>query len=539
MDRLFWFAAFALLFAATVSSEYPQGRVSAQPDQAPFVEVPDRIVGRAIAEPSNERIASSGPQTATLASGSISYRAYLNRTLIEDRHDVFPPADVYSFSYQADGNDEDLKRPVVFLFNGGPGSSSIWLHTTGLGPYKTSADLLNPQDGVVPLEHEENPGFLIDVADLVFVDPVGTGLSRVIGDASESAFKDLRVDARAMCKFAQNWLEAEDRIEAPVFIVGVSYSTLRAAGMASHPNCKNFGRNLSGLIFVSGLLDLRMRHAHDVSGRVSRYPTIAAIAWQRGLVDRARWPSGMQAFLTDMEAYANTVIGPSLTQAHLLSEKKTRQIIEEMHTQIGLDAPDKNVTSLFTSMRLAKRRAGRAKAPCGYDARFDCGRVFGPHPNLELYQLGDDLERILVEQWRSMTGYELNPETYTAIRRGRFGVNWDYRFLKSGEIGAGTDMAHILSRKIKRKHPFSLKQVKAEAEAQVSTVHTKTRIMVASGLYDLVTPYYAMELALLRAGFAPSQFEVHLYEGGHMMYLEKETGHQFANDIRSFILGGE
>lgn len=523
MDRLLFLVVLGLLVAATVFSTSSQERQSPQSGTSPFGDVRNIIGGHDVAEPTNEQIAASEQQSADLASGSISYRAFLKRTRIEDRHDVFPPADVISFSYEADGDGADPARPVVFLFNGGPGSSSIWLHMTGFGPYKTSADLINAQDGEVPLTHEENPGFLIDVADLVFVDPIGTGLSSVVEGGSETAFRDLRVDARAMCRFAQNWLEAENRVGAPVYVVGVSYSTLRAAGMASHPNCKDFRKQLHGLIFVSGLLDLRMRHARDTAGRISRYPTIAAIAWQRGLVDRARWPDGFEAFLADMEAYADTVIGPSLTQAHLLPAADRRDIMDELHTQIGLAPPNQHVATIAASLRNAQKQVDGTKTACQYDARFDCGRTFGSHPDLPLLPFGGHLETILVDQWREMTGFALNPQTYRVIRGGKFRANWDYRFLKSQESGAGTDMADIMRRRINPPKPLPV------------AAENTTRIMVASGLFDLVTPYYAMELALLRAGLTPSQFDMHVYEGGHMMYLEKETGHQLAADIRSFI----
>ncbi|MEL7541681.1 MAG: hypothetical protein AAGJ51_12330, partial [Pseudomonadota bacterium] len=370
-------------------------------------------------------------------------------------------------------------------------------------------------------------------ADLVFVDPVGTGLSRVAGVDDETAFQDLRIDARAMCRFAQNWLKGEDRIGAPVYVVGVSYGTLRAAGMASHPRCGDFRANLHGLIFVSGLLDMRMRHPSDTIGRVSHYPSIAAAAWHRGFVDQSDWSGELDAFLADMEAYATSVLAPAIDAAHQISPEQEREIMNELHTQLGLALPNDAVNSVAAALRSAERKIGGSRPACGYDARFDCRRL-GSHPGLPLAAFGARLEEQLVEHIAGLTDYRLDADEYAVLRGNRFRANWDFRFHKSRQSGMGTNMAEILLRRIKV--PVST----ARPSGHIPFIEKpSTRIMVASGLYDFVTPYYAMELALLRAGLAPSQFEMHLYEGGHMMYLEKETGHQLAADIRSFIRGAE
>ncbi|MEM7460801.1 MAG: hypothetical protein AAF331_15155, partial [Pseudomonadota bacterium] len=153
---------------------------------------------------------------------------------------------------------------------------------------------------------------------------------------------------------------------------------------------------------------------------------------------------------------------------------------------------------------------------------------------LPLAAFGARLEEQLVEHIVGLTDYQLDADEYAVLRGNRFRANWDFRFHKSRQSGMGTNMAEILLRRIKV--PVST----ARPSGHIPFIEKPpTRIMVASGLYDFVTPYYAMELALLRAGLEPSQFEMHLYKGGHMMYLEKETGHQLAADIRSFIRGAE
>lgn len=538
MDRFIFLIVCVLLGVATAVSMHSQESRPPPREPAPPVSQLDDSAQNLI-------LAQSEPQTSSLASGEFAYRALVKQTRIEDRLDAYPTADIVSFSYEAASPDADPRRPVIFMFNGGPGSASISLHMTGFGPDKTSADLMNAVDGQVPLSREANAGFLIDVGDLVFVDAVGTGLSRVVDAEQEARFKDIRVDAHAMCRFVQNWLKGEDRVGAPIYVVGVSYSTLRAAGMASHPSCGDFRANLHGLIFVSGLLDLRMRHPGDTIGRVSHYPSIAAAAWHRGTVDRSKWSGDFDAFLEDMERYALTVLAPAIDASVHTSLNQSREVMQDLHTQIGLSPPSENVTSVSAAIRSAERKIGGRRPACGYDARFNCRRL-GSHPNLPLTAFGLELEGQLIEHIAALTAFELDPEVYRVLRGNRFRSNWDYRFHKTRQSGMGTDMADHLLRKIKVPKPIPRGDARDLQQSPTTPFGAlpifdkpPTRIMVASGVYDFVTPYYAVELALLRAGLDPSQFEMHLYQGGHMMYLEKETGHQLAADIRSFIRSAE
>lgn len=529
---------FSMLIVCTLLAIAAAGFATAQDTE-------NRILG-IDSQPEHSILADSAPIDATLDSGTHSYRSFIKQTRISDRSKVYPDADIVSFSYETNAPQAGRMRPVIFMFNGGPGSSSIWLHMTGFGPGKTSADLLSQHADSVPLSRAPNPGFLIDVADLVFVDPVGTGLSRVTASEVETAFRDIRVDARAMCRFVQNWLQGEDRLGAPVYILGVSYSTLRAAGMASHPSCRDFRRNLHGLIFVSGLLDLRMRHAQDLMGPVSRYPSIAAVAWARGHVDRSLWPNGLRAFLAAMEDYSDTTLAPALAQSHRLSTDETLDIVYTLHTQIGLSPPSGEIVTVAAAVRHAQRQVDGAKRACIYDARFDCSGHIGPHPLLSLTRFGAHLERELAAQAQASWDYALDTDAYMVMRGNNFRANWDYRFHKSAELGSGTDMAETVVNSLPpppKKSPVSdiplLRHMVRPFTQSLQPQRTQTRIMVASGIHDFATPYYAMELALLRAGLTAEQFEMHLYEGGHMMYVDEETGHQLAADIRSFIRGAE
>ncbi len=499
--------------------------------------------GRTLDKPTNDRIAQSEILTAELGSKRVQYRAFIKNTRIEDDHDIYPPADIMSFSYEVVTSDPE--RPVIFLFNGGPGSSSIWLHMSAFGPQKTSVNLEAIATDRPSFDLEDNPGFLIDVADLVFVDALGTGLSRVAEDGSEKAFQDLRVDARAMCRLAENWLAAEGRTEAPVYLVGVSYSAMRVTGMASHPKCRKLRRSTQGLILISGLLDLRQRNRQSPLQFVGRLPTYAALAWYHGHVDRSDWAS-LETYLDATEHMADRLIGPSVLNEHLLTQEEANELHRQVYTHLGLKTVSRPQREIRKWLGQIPKSIVIGQGMCVYDARFQCARNAILHPDLSLKELGDHLESELIKQFERTSNYTLNQDGYTVIRDHQFRINWDYRFAKSSEMGAGTNMAEILERTVNR--------VKFDLRASLQTIlnmstsqqpsslpkpqDTRINIMVASGRHDLITPYYAMEAALIRAGFKPSELKFHWYDGGHMMYLHKETGHQLAADIRSFVLNG-
>lgn len=486
-------------------------------------ELIERAKGDAVTAPTNERLASSGEQIAVLADQTIPYRAYVNRTPIHDPHEIYPPADVYSFSYEATGDYVAAQRPVMFLFNGGPGSSSIWLHMTAFGPKKYSLDLSDLSQRPLLDEADKNAGFLIDAADLVFVDPVGTGLSRPLNDASEKAFKDLRVDARAMCRFVENWLDATDRDNAPIYLVGASYGSLRIAGMTSHPRCRGVRDKVHGLIFLSGLLDLRIREPSHPLRPVTLFPTLAATVWSRRTQAGEPPSETLEAFVARAKTYADTVIGPALIQAHILSDGENAAIVQDAANWLGL--PEEKSTA--NSLAGLQYKIGQAGLKwCPYDSRHNCQPNKLLPDELSLYALGETLESGLENHLRTMMDYPLDTSEYAVLRNAIFRANWDYRFLKSSEAGQGTNMSQILKR-----HVFAPPRIFRNSSAPGRDTH----ILTASGLHDIVTPFYAMEIALARAGFDPDKITHHTYVGGHMVYLEEETGHQLSTDIRKFI----
>ncbi|MEM1390938.1 MAG: hypothetical protein AAGG45_07635 [Pseudomonadota bacterium] len=534
-----WLVLLSILMAA-------QFAVEAQEPEQPraAIDIQRFTAGRPVPPASNERLAQSDVIEAEIGSTTVAYRSFVNRTPIMDRYDVYPPANIVSFSYEAVDVDTTEPRPVIFFFNGGPGSSSIWLHRTAFGPQKTSVIYPVMDDRDVELYTHENEGFLIDVADLVFVDPVNTGLSRVADDQSFKAFQDLRVDARAMCRFVEVWTEAEGRQDAPIYLAGASYGSLRIAGMASHPTCRRVRSRVDGLIFISGLLDLRLRSSDSILKYVAEYPTLAAATWHRGFVDTDFWNGDRAAYLKAAATYANTVLGPALAQSYRFSQEETQTVIQDFYNTLGLTVPSSRpFKTIRDAAQVSRLLLAHPKMVCLNDARFNCKRGHDLHSKLSLEFLGAKLLEDFADTHWSDLGFEASREEYIVLTGNGFRANWDYRFHKSADGGLGTNLARILSNTLMTRTrpllavPPPMNRVIGDS-VHMPTISRKPipKLMVASGLHDLNTPWAAMELALLRAGFESGDFELNLYEGGHMMYLNEQTGYQLARDIRSFVL---
>ncbi len=475
----------------------------------------------------NERLAGSTTHQFASEAGPIPYRAHINRTPVIDPQSVFPPIEIVSFSYEKPSVATDQDRPVIFFFNGGPGSSTIWLHQTAFGPNKVSVDYEGGFESTPKISQTENTGFLIDVGDLVFVDPVGTGLSRPLNAAELETFADLRVDARSMCRFAKTWLDANDRANAPVYLVGSSYGALRIAGMASHPSCRKFRKQIRGLVFVSGVLNLRGRAMGTVTHAVGFFPTLAALAWHDGDVPKAMWAGSLQLYLMAAKTIAQRDVGPSWFEDDLQSNEAA--ILKRQRVAAFLGSTDERATKTSVRTTVSKMIATlqRPKRRCAYDARSHCMR--GEYlPGIKLDELAIELETRLASYLNTNLNYALDTESYFSVRQERFRTNWDYRFLKSQEFGQGTNMAEVLASALRNSNAIS---------ALLKKDSPPIKLMVASSPHDIVTPFYAIELALRNAGFSRDAITTRTYEGGHMMYLDEETGHRLAADIRSFIRG--
>ena len=469
-----------------------------------------------------EVLGQSETRAITLGDTSINYRLTVDRIGIFDRTDVIPPADVVSFSYEAEAESvaDAAERPVIFAFNGGPGSASLWLHMGAWGPQRIERGGSATDFGEMPYSLEANPGFLLDAADIVFVDPVNTGLSKPRDNTFDNivTYSSLRRDARGNCLFAKNWLRSRGADNRPVYFAGESYGSLRVAAMTAHPICKRQRFNLRGLIMVSGLLDLAAR-ADQTEKVVEAFPTYAAIAWFHGKIDKSKFDNDFEAFVAAAQDMAVRDLGPALFQRGFVDQEIIDAAREKACDFLGIEQVAPNYC--LSIQAILQDQSFR---PCVYDARFNCRGVRRGYPYYPpgLDALGAEFARHLRSHVLEETGFDIGADfTWRgpSISHG----NWDWRF-QPNNWGRGVNMAEHLTPNTAHSRP-----------SRFGSRQKSIRVLSLSGTYDLIAPYFGMERAFVRAGVT---FEQINYEAGHMMYMDRDIAIKLADDIRRFIRAG-
>jgi carboxypeptidase C (cathepsin A) len=232
---------------------------------------------------------------------SVAYTATARETYLKG-DDGAPRASIYSTAYVKDG--ADPRRPVTFLFNGGPGSASLWLHMGAFGPKRVAIPSDARDDGAPPYPIVDNPESLLDVTDIVFIDPVGTGFSRALGKVEAKEFWGVTKDAKSVAQFIRGWLSDNNRWNAPKYLGGESYGTTRSAAVAKELEGSYNDVALNGIILISTILDFGAQA--EVPGNEMAYvvnmPTMAATAWYHNKV--ANRPSDLASFVAEARAFA-------------------------------------------------------------------------------------------------------------------------------------------------------------------------------------------------------------------------------------------
>ena len=448
----------------------------------------------------------------------VAYRATLQETILKDSKGQ-PAASLFSFSYVAKENTKD--RPVVFVFNGGPGSSSIWLHMGMLGPRRIAfPDPVRPPT-VPPFKLEDNPFSLLDVADLVFIDPIGTGYSRLLPGGKAEDFYGVTQDARATAEFIQTWLTANGRWNSPKYLMGESYGTVRASVLANtlvggpfSPTAALGGATLNGVIILGPSFDVG-RSGGDVAYLTS-LPTMAATAWAHGRISA----DGRTAESVAEEArrFAADVYLEALYAGEDLPPAERRKVAEGLAALSGLPAQ----AWLDADLRISLSEFGRMLLKDqglqigAYDGRYTLplaasgGDPVADDPAMGQYTPG------FITVLNDYVRIELKapaPTTYQPIAFGDVNARWNW--------GAGPGAPQ----------PKNY----AEDLATAMRRNPSLRVFIGSGYYDLVTTFGAAEYVARRSGLARERVTMRTYASGHMPYMGDESARILASDIRSFI----
>lgn len=424
---------------------------------------------------------------------------------------------VFYVAYTLDSVEDRESRPLMFSFNGGPGSSSVWLHLGALGPKRVPM----PDDATIPAPPYRlvsNEQTWLTEADLVFIDPIGTGFSRAAEPEKEQEFFNLRGDIASVGEFVRLYITRNRRWTSPLFVVGESYGTTRAAGLSEY--LVDRGIALNGVILVSSVLNfqtVRFGVGNDLPYLLF-LPTYAATAWYHGRLPDEQQDRPLAEFLDEVEAWASGPYARALQMGDLLPDQERAEVLDRLAGYTGL-APEylEDVGLRVEIQRFCKellRDQGRTVGRL--DSRF---KGIDPSPAGDTPSFDPSMAAIRPPYTSTLNQYlsaELGYESdvpYYILGEGVRG--WDY-----GVSGAGgyADTASALR------------------DAMAKNPHMK--ILVASGYYDLATPYAATEYTLAHMGLDPElrdNFRVEEYESGHMMYIHEPSLEALKGHVASFI----
>ncbi len=454
--------------------------------------------------------------TVTINGVDIEYRATAGTIVVKNEEDK-PQVSFFFIAYtRLDTTNHPGDRPVSFSFNGGPGSSSVWLHMGLLGPRRVSLK----EDGGLPpppFQLVNNGESLLDESDLVFIDPVSTGYSRAVPIDDAHKYHGVSQDLDSVADFIRLYTTRYDRWLSPKFIIGESYGTTRAAGLSSLLE-NRFGMYLNGIVLVSSVLDfgtLEFNPGNDLP-YIFYLPSETATAWYH-----KKLPPDLQAdrkkALTESETFALGPYSQALMQGGNLSTNARAAIVKEVARLTGLsedfvDRANLRVNdSLFFKELLRKerltvgrydsRRTGVDLNAVGespdYDPSFTS--ALGPFASTFNDYVRRDLKFQSDLPYEVLTG-KVNP--------------WDF----SGEQNRYLDVAETLRRAM--------------------THNPYLKVFVANGYYDLATPYLATRYTFDHMGLPEnlrSNVSMGYYEAGHMMYVNGPSRVALKKDLAAFI----
>ena len=480
------------------------------------------------------RKSSKTEHTLSLGGQQIRYTAAAEwQTLFEQEK---PIAEMFHVAYVAES---EALRPLTFVFNGGPGAASAYLHMGAIGPKRIHFDA-NGSLPKPPVRLVDNLESWLSFTDLVFIDPIGTGFSRSLppdkdtqdksaekpssppNQPKEAEFWEVDRDLKALGEFIQRFLSRHQRWLSPIFIAGESYGGFRVARLARRLQ-EEFGVGLSGAILISPALEFSLLGGSDynLTAWATLLPSLAAAAAHH---DRAQWvgePGDLQAQTAAAEQFAHKMLIPLLAMGDALPAEQRQQTYQQLADLIGLP------------LSLVERQAGRIDI--GIFAREllrDRQRIVGlydasitaidPFPDRPLYEGSDPtlggIDRLFTGAINSHLRDTLGVETDLTYHLLNFEVFKAWKFdatgeLKQGFIGAVDDLRVGM------------------------TLNPFMQVYITHGFFDLVTPYFASNHLANLMKLAPeirSNLTLKHFRGGHMFYAWDDSRQQWLDEMQRF-----
>ena len=496
----------------------PTPLISAQTSKKESKETPPKAASESAA-PKEE--SSVTEHTISLDGQTIAYKATAGTILLKDDKGD-PAASMFYVAYTRHDVKNFSQRPIAFLYNGGPGSSTVWLHMGAFGPKRVVTANAEPT-APAPYKVASNSDCLLDKADLVFIDPVGTGFSHAVGKAKDKDFWGIDQDVKSIAQFISTYVSRNDRWNSPKFLIGESYGTFRSAALGNY--LQGSGMDLNGIVLISTVLDMgtiSFKLGDDLP-YIYYLPSYAATAWyHKVLKDR---PANLPEFLAQARKFASTEYAEALLKGSKLSAQEKADVLKKLSYFTGLSEDYLSRANLRVKpgQFMEELQRSRGLTTGRLDARFS-GPTFDLLGENAAY---DPQETAITGAFTAAfnqyirQGLKFGGDKKYVIMNGKANEKWDWK-----RKGGSQDFSSAGSASV-------MEDLKG---ALISNPHLQ--VQVENGYFDLATPFFATEHTMDHLGL-PKDLESHIhfeyYDAGHMMYLRQDSLAKLKANIAAFI----
>lgn len=452
---------------------------------------------------------------------TIPYKATVGSILIHNGQGQ-PTALIYYFAYTEDNVTNMSQRPIAFLYNGGPGSSCVWLHMGGLGPMRVEVANAAPTGGA-PYKLVPSVYTLLPATDMVFIDPVGTGFSHAVGKAKNWDFWGVDSDVQSLARFIVDYISQNDRWNSPKYLMGESYGTFRSVALGAYLQSRD-NMYLNGIVLMSSVLDLSTISFHPGSDLpyVLYLPSYAATAWYHNELHPK--PANLPAFLDKVKQFAETKYANALMLGSGLSQTEKEAIAKQLSEYTGLSVNYLMRADLRVNLPqfMAQLQRSRGLVTGRLDARFS-GYTYDPLAEYATYDpQSTSISGAYVAAFHTYLTQDLkyNPKRPYMVSAHFDGHRW--KWTRAERNGYGFPGAANVMPDLK--------------QALITNPHLY--VQVENGYFDLATPFFQTEYTMDHLGLPPalqSHIGLKFYDVGHMIYVHVPSLEQLGANIRAFV----
>jgi len=506
----FLMAAFLLCFSGVIAiAQQPAG-------EKPADKAGDKSAEKAKDEkkPPEDKIVQT-KHSVKIGGQEIKYTAVAGMMVLK-LEDGTPKASIFYVAYTKDDTQDFSKRPITFAFNGGPGAGSLWLHVGALGPRRVEmgdvGTLLAP-----PYRFVDNEASILDVTDIVFIDPVTTGYSRPVPGEADKQFHGVQEDVQSVGDFIRLWATRNRRWSSPKFLAGESYGTTRAAGLSGYMQ-QRYGMYLNGIILISAILNFQT--AEFDTGNDLPYilylPTYTAIAWYHKKLP-GDLQGDLQKAIAESKAFASGEYADALMKGDTLPATKRAEVAQRLSRLTGISSDYIDRANLRIEIFRFDKELLKSE-------RRTVGRLDGRFTGIDSDAAGEQPD------YDPSLAAIVGPYTATLNEYVR------------GELKFESDLPYeFLTGRVRPWNyaPYENRYVNvAETLRRAMTQNPFLHVFVGKGYYDLATPFFAADYTVEHLGLDPT-LRPHIsggyYEAGHMMYVHHDSLMKLKQDLAQFI----